>query len=474
MPARSILFFLFIQLITACQQNKNDKFSSKPEVEIDLDEIKKRGVLNVLIDNNSFSYFIYKGEPKGYEYELLQLLAKHLKVRLNIKVISGVENSIDQLNHGEGDILAFPMTVTKERRKFVSFTRAHFHTYQVLVQRKPDNWRTITQDEINKQLIRNPTELIGKEVHVMKASSFVNRLKSLSDEIGGDIIIKEDSVEFESESLVQRVVKGEIQYTVADHMIAMVNASYYPDLDVATPLSLPQQIAWATRKNSPELLKAVNAWLDEIKKEPTFMVIYNRYFKSPRSSRNRFKSDYSSLGGKKISKYDDIIKEEASRLGWDWRLLAAVIYEESRFQPKDESWAGARGLMQLMPATAREFGAENPDNPKQNIRAGVNYMKYLDRYWSKTVLDSLERLPFVLASYNVGLSHIIDARKLAEKYGDDPTVWKNHVEAYLLKKSEPKYFRDPLAVAGYCKCEEPVNYVRDVLSTFEEYKLHIN
>jgi membrane-bound lytic murein transglycosylase F len=180
------------------------------------------------------------------------------------------------------------------------------------------------------------------------------------------------------------------------------------------------------------------------------------------------------LGGKKISKYDEMIKREAERLGWDWRLLAAVIYQESRFQNGGESWAGARGLMQLMPATAREFGADNPDDPRQNLRAGVNYFRYLDRYWSKYIPDSNERLKFVLASYNVGLSHIIDARKLTEKYGGYPTRWGNQVEYYLLKKSDPKYFRDPLAVAGYCKCEEPVNYVKDVLDTFEEYKQHIN
>ena len=139
----------------------------------------------------------------------------------------------------------------------------------------------------------------------------------------------------------------------------------------------------------------------------------------------------------------------------------------------DESWAGARGLMQLMPETADRFGAKNRDDPKQNIRAGVNYLKYLDKYWLKSVRDRDERLKFVLASYNVGLSHIIDARKLTEKYGKSPVLWNGNVQYYLLKKSEPAYYRDPVAPAGYCKCEEPVNYVKDVLERYEEYKLHI-
>lgn len=202
------------------------------------------------------------------------------------------------------------------------------------------------------------------------------------------------------------------------------------------------------------------------------MVIYNRYFKSPRTSLLRMSSDYSSLGGNKISPYDELIKQGAEKLGWDWRLLAAIIYQESRFIVNDESWAGARGLMQLMPETAKRFGATNPDDPRQSIRAGVNFLKYLDKYWAKTIMDQDERLKFVLASYNAGLSHIIDARELTVKYKKDPTQW-NNVEYYLLQKSNPQFYRDPVVMAGYCKCEEPVNYVKNVLDRFEEYQLHI-
>jgi membrane-bound lytic murein transglycosylase F len=294
------------------------------------------------VDNNSLSYFIYKGRPMGYEYELLNLLANELKVDLKIKIISGVEKAIEQLNSGEGDVLAFPLTITKERTQYVNFSQPLFNSYQVLVQRKPDNWRSLTQDQTEAKLIRSASDLIGKEVHVIKSSSFAERMKHLSEEIGGDILVKEDSANAESESLIKRVVNGEIEYTVADHPIAVVNAAYYPNIDVGTILSLPQQIAWGTRKNSPQLLGAINSWLTKIKKEPTFMVIYNRYFKSPRTSLLRIQSDYSSIGGNKISPYDELIKKNSEKLGWDWRLLAAVIYQESKFRKDDESWAGAR------------------------------------------------------------------------------------------------------------------------------------
>jgi membrane-bound lytic murein transglycosylase F len=471
MPRLSRYLTLFLLFLFSCSQ-PNSTTLLAPDVELDLEAIKKRGYITALVDNNSFSYFIYKGRPIGYEYELLKLLAKQLKVELKIKIISGVENGIHQLNTGEGDILAFPLTVTKERTEYVSFSRPLFNSYQVLVQRKPDDWRTLPQSEIDKNVIRDAHALIGKEVHVMKSSSFAERMRNLSQEIGGDVMVVEDSANAESESLIKQVALGNIQYTVADHPIAMVNANYYPNLDVSTILSLPQQIAWSVRKNSPELLKVIDQWLIKIKKEPTFMVIYNRYFKSPRTSLLRVNSDYSSLGGNKISRYDDLIKKGADKLGWDWRLLAAVIYQESRFISNDESWAGARGLMQLMPETAKRFGATNPDDPRQSVRAGVNYLRHLDKYWAKNITDPDERLKFVLASYNAGLSHIIDARELAKKYNKTTVVW-NEVEYFLLKKSDTKYYRDPVVVAGYCKCEEPVNYIRNVLARFEEYKLHI-
>jgi len=474
MQALSKLFITAVLFLVcfSCGDLPERSLSDEPQVNIDLEDIVKRGYITALVDNNSFSYFIYKGHPMGYEYELLKLLAKQLKVALKIKVTSGVEHAFGQLNSGEGDIVAFPLTITKDRRLYVNFTRAHFNTYQVLVQRKPENWRRLSANEINTRVIRDPADLVGKNIHVIKGTSHEARIKNLSEELGGDIHIQEDTLSLESESLIRKVALGEIELTVADHTMARINEAYYPNLDINTVLSLPQQIAWAVRKNSPALEEVINSWLAEIKTQPTFMVIYNRYFKSPRTSIAHLQSDYSSLGGNKLSRYDEIIQANAKLLGWDWRLLASVVYQESKFIADGESWAGARGLMQLMPATAKRFGATSLDDPNQSIRAGVNYLKYLDKYWMRRITDDQERLRFVLASYNAGLAHILDARKLCRKYGKDQTRWED-VEFFLLKKSEPEYYRDPLVVAGYCKCEEPVNYVREVLERYEEYKVHI-
>jgi len=463
MNRKASLFFLWVLIAFSCKAPHDEpNFITEPTVELDLKAIQQRGELNVVLDNNSVSYFIYKGNPMGYEYELLQRLAKHLKVSLKIKVISSIDEAFTLLNTGETDIVAFPLSITKDRTNYFAFTDAHYITTQVLVQNKQ-----------SKKLVETPFELIGQEVFVKNGSSFKTRLKNLSEEIGGEIIVKEDTIDGETESLIQGVADGKIKFTVADRTIAVVNSWYYPNLDINMPISLPQQIGLALRKNSPELVKATNSWLKGIKSSAIYQVIYNKYFNSPRFSMITNSSDYSSLSGNKLSPYDDQFKEGAKTLSWDWRLLASVVYQESNFNPSIKSWAGAVGLMQVMPETGEYFGVSNIEDPSQNIKVGVRFLKFLDNEWAKTVTDSTERVKFVLASYNVGLSHILDARNLANKYGRSPVKWDNNVEYMLSQKSNPKYYRDKVVAAGYCRCYGPIVYVKEVLNRFEEYKIHI-
>ncbi len=471
MPRRVVYLLTLLFLPGSC--NQVSTALQGPAHLPDLPEIKQRGYLIALVDNNSYSYFIYRGRPLGFEYELLHHLARHLGVELHLKLGSGIDQGIEKLNRGEIDLLAYPLTITLDRTHLVQFVTPLFESQQVLVQRKPENWRKLTANELNRLLIRKPADLIGKEIYVMHNSSFARRLRHLSEEVGGEIIVREDSANATSESLIRAVAEGRIDYTVTDDYLAQVNAALYPNLDVGTPVSLPQQIAWAVRHTSPQLAAAINQWLTGLKKEPTFMVIYNRYFKSPRNLQLKIQSDYSSLGGNKISPYDELIKAGAAHLNWDWRLLAALIYQESKFNPNAESWAGAVGLMQLMPETAEQYGAANPLDPGQNIMAGVKFLKHLENYWSREGVSKEDRIKFVLASYNAGLSHIIDARKLAIKYGGKPALW-DEVSHYLLKKSDPRYYKDPVVMAGYCLCEEPINNVHEVMNLFEVYKLHIS
>lgn len=475
---RALILLIAIVVVSSCRRTGNESTNRNrisslglpAPVNVDLEKIKERGSLVAVVENSSTGFFIYKGQPMGYEYDLLELFCKHIGVDLEIRTTSSIQEAFEQLNKGEADIIAYSLTVTKERKKEMAFTNSHYTTRQVLVQRKPANWSKMTRDEINRRLIRNQVDLIGKEVHVRKRSAYIERLSHLSDEIGGDIVIIEERDSLETEKLIKMVALGDIKYTVADESVARVNASYYSNIDVKTPISFPQQIAWAVRKNSDDFLLEINDWLADIKKQPTYNVIFKKYFRNSRASLRRAKSDYSSFEGDKISIYDDIIKQASDSLGWDWLLLASQIFQESRFDPKAKSWAGAVGLMQLVPETGKRFGANNLYDPRQSIKAGVNFMLHLDKLWKKTIKDAEERKKFVLASYNVGLGHVTDARDLAIKYSRDPLKWENNVEYFLLMKSKPEFFRDPIVKSGYCRGEEPVNYVSDILRRYDQYK----
>jgi len=186
-------------------------------------------------------------------------------------------------------------------------------------------------------------------------------------------------------------------------------------------------------------------------------------------TKKNVKPDYNIKKGD-ISMYDDIFKKYSVKIGWDWRLLAALVYQESRFIPDIRSKRGAYGLMQIMPATLSYFGADTTSTPDQHIAAGVAYIKYLDRLLVEHVTDESERIKFILASYNIGPGHIFDARRLAEKYGKDANIWENNVDSFLLRKSEPQYYNDPEVRNGKCYGNETLIHVRQIMEQYERYK----
>jgi membrane-bound lytic murein transglycosylase F len=455
---------LFSVLIIACQPETSEK------TDVDLPLIMERGKLVALTSYSPLSYFIYHGEPMGYEYELLQMLGAHLELDIEIKLAHDLDEMINMLEKGEGDFIAYGLTITSDRRDKIAFTEPMNVTRQVLVQRKPANWRQMKLHEIEAEMIRNPFDLAGDTVYVRKGTAYIDRLRNLSQEIGDSIIIIESSSEITTDDLINYVANDSIKLTVADENIAQIQSAYYQNLDISTPLSLPQQTAWATRLSSPLLLDTINAWLREAQNHTDYYVIYNKYYKNRQSFRSRYTSEFNPSTGGSISPYDDLIKEGAEKLGWDWRLLAAMIYRESQFDPRAQSWAGAKGLMQLMPRTAREFGAVNPVDPRQNIMAGVEFILWLENYWSEHIEDPEERRKFVIASYNVGQGHLQDARKLAEAFGANPNIWEGNVEQYMLKKTNPEYYNLDIVSYGYASGIEPVEYIKTINELYDHYQ----
>ena len=301
---------------TAERKEKSGVRGSAP-IDFDYDRIYDRGYLIALMDNSSTGLFLYRGETMGYEYELLKMFTDAHGLGLRINITTNLEEAFEKLDKGEGDIMAYNLTITKERRERIKFTHHHNLVRQVLVQRKPENWREMKLHEIEAELIRNPIELIGREVYVRYQSSYLSRLQNLSDEIGGDIVIIEDFPDVETEEIIRKVADGEIDLTVVEEDIALVNATYYGNLDIETPVSFPQQIAWGLRRNSDSLQVVLNNWITKMRKETDYYVVYNKYFRNSKSSRERKRSEFSSFGGRSISPYDSLIQQAAQALGWD-------------------------------------------------------------------------------------------------------------------------------------------------------------
>lgn len=471
---KKILLLFLMLVIMSCQSSKEPELDNTADkITRDLEEIKESGTLKALTIYSGTTYFLYKGRPMGFEYELLERLAKDLGVELEMVIAKDENDLVELLQNGEGDLLAYGYTITESRKKQINFTTPLYLSHQVLIQRKPEYWRQMKLHEIKNYLITNPVELIGDTISVKRNSSYASRVKNLANELGGSIFIDTLEGTMSTDKIIQKVAEGEIKYTIADENIAFINSSYYPILDINTSLSLSQRIGWAVRKRDTQLLATVNQWLDKAKKTTDYHVIYNKYFKNKRLHKKRVISEFYSLNENKISPFDEIIKENADLINWDWRLLASVAYQESQFKPNRDSWAGASGLMQIMPTTARELGVTDPYNPGQSLKAGAKYLnQMIDSH--EEVKDSIQRIKFALGSYNCGLYHVKDAQKLAKKQGLDPLIWDNNVELALLDLSFPEHYNKSFIKYGYVRGEEPYNYVREIFKRYEHYQKFID
>lgn len=451
-----ILFILSICILIGCRENLKKKHPTKNDLEL----IKDSGELVVLTLYSSTSYFIYRGQEMGFQYELSKQFAESLGLKLRIEVAKNVKELIQKLLSGKGDMIAYNLPITKELKDSLIYCGEDVITHQVIVQTN------------NKgKPLTDVTELIGKDVYV-KPGKYYDRLVNLNNELGEGIKIHKvtnDSITVED--LMTQVAQGKIEYTVADNDLARLNKTYYPNLDVDLSISFDQRSSWAVRKDCPELAAVANRWHKENLTSAAYTASMKRYFEI---SKRRAYSPILSYKEGKISLYDHLFKKHSKKIDWDWRLLASLAYTESNFDPNVVSWAGARGLMQLMPATARAMGVPRgqEQNPEESIKAAVKYIAVTDRSLNM-IPNKQERINFILASYNAGLGHIYDAMALAEKYGKNKYVWKNNVENFILLKSNEEYFTDPVCKNGYFRGIETYNFVREIVERYESYKKKI-
>ncbi|MGL5979584.1 MAG: transglycosylase SLT domain-containing protein [Phocaeicola sp.] len=435
--------------------------SSKPQAtqvdEYDLQQIKESDTLTVLTLSGSTSYFDYKGEPMGFQYELAEQFAQYIGVNLEIKIAPNVKELVRMLNDKEGDLIAYYLPITKELKEEITFCGEEVVTHQVLVQKNK-----------KRGLITDVTELIGKEVYV-KPGKYANRLTNLNQELGGGIqihLVDNDSIS--TEDLVSKVAKGEIDYTICDNDLARLNKTYYTNLHITLPIGFDQRASWATRKSSPLLAAIATKWHEENATSPSYLASAKRYFEK---SKQTIHSSILSLKEGKISHFDELFKKYAKEIDWDWRLLAALAYTESNFDTTAVSWAGAQGLMQLMPRTARAMGVPpgKEHNPEESIKAAVKYIGLTRRTFQK-IPSQEEQVLFTLAAYNAGLGHVLDAMALAEKYGKNRYKWEGNVAEYLLLKSHEEYFNDSVCKNGYLRGSETYAFVHDIVKRADNYR----
>jgi membrane-bound lytic murein transglycosylase F len=404
----------------------------------------------------------------GFNYELLKSFSDNIGIDLEIITENHPDKALKMLNKGDADLIAYSLNINSSGEKNVRYTTPFGETREVLVQRKPRNWRTMSAEELEKILIRSQSGLARRTVYVQAGSSHAEQLISQARETGDSINIIE--VPFESEKLIQNVAEGEIDFTVCNENLAQVNATYYPNIDVSTPVSLLQNTAWVLRKNNSEaLLTELNRWILSFKDTGSYALLYAKYFRNPRSI-SIVRSDFYALNTGKVSPYDDMIRKFSASINWDWRLLASLICQESHFNQKVESYSGAFGLMQVMPETGKNFGIDITSSVENNLKAGICYINWLHSIFNPRIPDMKERINFILAAYNAGPGTVLDAMKLAEKNGMNPLKWDGSVELWLLKKPAFQYYNDVVDKNGYYRGVESVNFVNQVLARFEHYK----
>lgn len=447
-----VSFISTLLLLTCCNKSADNQNSSQNQCVSTPDSI-----LRVATISRSTSYYTLRGgHEMGYDYELSKGLAEKMGKRLEIKVAKSNEELISMLGDS-ADVLAFPVVINKANKEKMDFVDKETITHQVIVQKKRKS---------NKQK-QDVLDLIGKKITVVQGSKYHHRLLNLNDEIGGGMEINAVSTDYDEEALIKMVSKGEIEMTVCDNDIAQLQRRYYRNLDIHLEVSHPQRNAWAVAKNDSALLKEINSYFSD--NEKSINKLYTKYYE-PKVAKDVKKDVPIFIDDKHISVYDSIFKKQADSTIWDWRLLSAIAYTESRFNPNAGSFAGAKGLMQLMTETMLALGADPKTmlEPEENLRLGIEYLNRTYQLMQSARTND-DRIRLTLAAYNAGLGHIRDAQTLCELHGENPAEWKV-VKRYVRLLASPDYYNLPSVKCGYLRGSETADYVDDIMDLYATYR----
>lgn len=455
---RCLTLILVAVTLSGCQ------IDSEPKSE--LDQIRERGVLRVGTLNNQLSYYIGTDGPAGLDYELTREFARELGVKLEIKPAYRLASLFPALKNGEIDIIAAGLSQSEQRLKHFRAGPAYYYVSQQLIYQKGE-WRPRNI----KQLISHQTQLDSAQqaaslIHVVKDSHFEKTLADIQQRYP-NFHYKVDNNN-DINDLLRQVSKGSLAFTVADSVQVSLAQRIYPDLAVAFEMTEDQPISWFMRRSDDESLYALMIeFFGDLKQSGYLASIEEKYIGHIGTFDYVDTRAFIRALDSRLPKWAPLFKKYSG--DFDWRLIAAVAYQESHWNPRAKSPTGVRGMMMLTLPTARSVGVRNRLSPEQSIRGGV---KYLDRMVSR-IPDSIsrhEKIWFALASYNVGYGHMMDARRLTREQGGDPNSWGD-VKDRLPQLRQKKYFAN--TTYGYARGDEALAYVENIRRYYQSIAGHL-
>lgn len=411
-----------------------------------LQEIKDTGVLRVLTRNSPTTYFEDRNGPTGFEYELAQLFADYLGVKLQIETQPNIEGIYENLNRGRADLAAAGLAVMPQRQQDVWFSTAYMDVEHLV----------LTRDGASQ--LASSADLKNTRLNLMAGSGGVEILKMLQQQTPE--LQWTEAKDVETLDLLDQLDGSEIDATVITSNEYQANRAFYPGLHAAFSIGVPTQLAWALTKDprNERLLEELQQFFTKIKANGELAQLVERYYTNSADNDRYDTETFTDNLERTLPKYRQLIEQVAEDYDLDWRLLAAVSYAESEWKPHAVSPTGVRGLMMLTNATAKEMGVQDRVDPLQSLRGGARYLKGILQELPRSINEA-DRLWFALATYNIGRGHLDDARVIADRQGKDPDRWTDVKETLpLLQKSQ--YYEKTRY--GYARGREPVRYVQNV------------
>jgi len=429
-----INFFVLLSLLLFGCTPKNNK--------ADFQQILDRGYVTVgtLFEPNS--YYIDAHGPAGFEYELAKKYAEFLGVKLKIVPSYNLSDLLPKLDNGTVDFLAAGLSVTPNRLKEYNFSPSYNEVSQKVIF-KQGNSRP-----------RSINDLTGKFM-VASQSSHAENLAKLK--LSHDTLQWQETDEFDSEELLVKVLEGELDYTVVDSHTLAISRRYYPEISIGFSLIRTEQLAWMVSKQGNDaILASLIEFFGQVHHDGTLLALDDKYYGHIEQFNYVDTRLFIQAINKKLPKYQSIFEKYGQEI--DWRLLAAISYQESHWNPHARSFTGVRGMMMLTLPTAKQMGIKSRLDADQSVRGGAKYFKrMIDKMPERIQLP--DRTWFALASYNIGFGHLNDARIITQQQGGDPDRWFD-VKKRLPLLKQKKYYKK--TKYGYARGDEPIRYVENI------------